>query len=584
MKIRRRGIAAIAAVTAAAFVLAGCASSGGSSSASSGSSTYGASIAAVNLPSTKTGGTMKLLASADCDSWDPVNTYYGWCWNMQRLFSRTLIGYSKVNGTKFTLTPDLATSLGSHNANFTSWTFKLKSGLKYSTGAAIKPIDIKYAVERMYATTIFPGGPGFYFTGLIAHAGNYAGPYNGGGDLPSSAISTTSNSITFHLSKPFADFDYLLALPTSTPVPYKVEGGKGFVGANYFKHPVSSGPYTFTDYTQKQSVTFVRNKYWSQSTDTIRHPLADKIDLTIDSSTSDIDAKLNAGTYDALANEAVGPTFQTQILTNPKKKAYADDPAGDSISYLIVAPSVIPNKYCREAVFYATDKASLLAAAGGSVSGVIAGSMTPPGIPGYDPKYNPYDDGPNNTGDLAKAKAALVKCGQPNGFSTKYAYATPDPENGKPFQTEQTALARVGIKITPATDNASTYYKTFVGSPSNVKSQGLGIFAAGWGADFPTYYGFYQNIANGAAIAPEGNSNYASVNDPTVNSILDDTSAPANQATGEKLDKALMATASNLPTAYGRNLYYHNPRMTNVTSDNVLAFGIYDFVNAGVNG
>ena len=55
--------------------------------------------------STKTGGSLNLVATGDCDSWDPANTYYGWCWNMQRLFTRTLVGYSSVPGANNVVAP-----------------------------------------------------------------------------------------------------------------------------------------------------------------------------------------------------------------------------------------------------------------------------------------------------------------------------------------------------------------------------------------------------------------------------------------------------------------------------------------------
>jgi peptide/nickel transport system substrate-binding protein len=45
-----------------------------------------------------------------------------------------------------------------------------------------------------------------------------------------------------------------------------------------------------------------------------------------------------------------------------------------------------------------------------------------------------------------------------------------------------------------------------------------------------------------------------------------------------------MKDAVYLPYVWGRTLYYRNPRLTNVTCDNALAFGIYDFVNVGVGG
>ena len=56
-----------------------------------------ATIGFVNK-SDKTGGSLNLVSTGDCDSWDPANTYYGWCWNMQRLFTRTLVGYSSMPG------------------------------------------------------------------------------------------------------------------------------------------------------------------------------------------------------------------------------------------------------------------------------------------------------------------------------------------------------------------------------------------------------------------------------------------------------------------------------------------------------
>lgn len=613
MKIQKKAWAALATIAAAGLLLAGCSGGGSSSPSSSASasasstssasstapatvaqSSFNAAVNSIVNPSTTPGGTLNLVSTADCDSWDPAITYYGWCWNMQQLFTRTLVSYQNVNGTTFKLAPDLATNLGVHNANYTSWTFTLKSGLKFSTGAAITPEDVKYGIERLYASQVTGGGPGFYFTGLLNAPANYAGPYANGapkgsvtGELPASAISTTSDSITFHLKQPYADFDYLVALDASAPVPAKTEGGASFYGVTYTKHPVSSGPYEIKSYTPNQSITFVKNPYWSQSTDTIRHPLVDQVNLTIDTSSTDIANKLKQGTFDAIANTGaagVSTAFQSQVLTTPSLKQYADDPAADATDYLTVQPSVIPNVWCRAAIFQATDKESLVAAYGGAAAGTLANSMTPPGIPGYTPSANVWPTGATNEGDDAAAKADLVKCGKPNGFSTKFAYSTAVSYAPAVFQAEQSALAKVGITLTAATANGSVYYKSFLGSPSTVKSQGLGIGMAGWGADFTTGYGFWQNIANGASIAPVGNSNYPSLNDPVVNGILNNSlTGKTTAADWTKLNTQVAKDAVYLPVLWEQTLYYHNPRLTNVTSNNAQAFGIYDFVNVGVN-
>ncbi|MGI8880849.1 MAG: ABC transporter substrate-binding protein [Jatrophihabitans sp.] len=581
-------------VLTAMALLAACSSSGGGAKTSSSRITsaaggttgskpaYNAAFDKVVNPSTKTGGTLKLLASVDCDSWDPARTYYGWCWNMQRLCTRSLMGYQVVNGTDFKPVPDLATAAGKHNADFTEWTYTLKDGLKWSNGSPITPADVKYGLERLYSPAI-SGGPVTYFQQSIAHPKDYAGPYTSG-DLNS--ITTTDKSITIKLTSPNADFDNLMAMPASAPVPNGVEGGTGFKGATYTKHPVSSGPYMIQSYSPAKKIVFVKNPNWSQSTDTIRHPLVDEVDMTVDTSLTDIDNQLQSGQADAAADaKGVQAAFQTKILTQPSLKTNADDPVTAFTRFVAVMPSVVTNLHCRLAIFYAFDKAAYIRAYGGPTAGEAAGSMTPPGIDGYDASYNPYPSGSDNTGDVAKAKDELKLCGRPTGFTLKFAYATPSDQATKMFSSEQQALGRVGIHVTPITQDGSSYYSTFIGSPQNIKNQKIGMANAGWGADFPTGVGFYQSIANGNAILPTGNSNYPSLNDPTVNKILD--AAPAGKATGDdwkNLDKAVMASGVYLPILYGKTLYYRNPRMTNVTCDNALAFGMYDFVNVGVSG
>lgn len=599
MNRHRMVTAAFGIAVAATIVISGCSSNssptssnGGSTPSSGGSSSgggtttttaaYNAAFDKVVNPSTKAGGTLNLLTDADCDSWDPQRTYYGWCWNMQRLFTRSLIGYQVLNGTKFTLAPDLATTMGTHNADFTKWTYTLKPGIKWSNGTPVTPKDVQYGVERLWATDVINGGPSSYFISGIKAPKNYAGPYKDGDN--NVGMTTTATTITFNLTGPNADFNYLMAMAASAPVPYKTEGGPGFTGATYTKHPLATGPFMIKSYTPNKSVIFVRNPYWSQATDTIRHPLVNEVDLTVDTSDTDIDQKLQAGTADANASNTVQAQFQAQILTNPTLKANADDPLTPFDRYAAVMPSVIPNVHCRRAVFYAWDKAGFVRAYGGAVAGVPAGGMAPPGISGYKAGFNPYPSGASNSGNDAMAKQELAACGKPNGFSTKLAYATPSSHAIAAFAVEQAALAKVGIQVTAAPQDSSSYYSTWIGSPANIKNQGIGIAFAGWGADFPTGVGFFQSITNGNAILPTGNSNYASLNDPTVNAVLD--KAPAGKATEadwESLNNAIAQSATYLPILYGKDLYYRNPRMTNVTCDTALAFGIYDFVNVGVS-
>ena len=69
--------------------------------------------------------------------------------------------------------------------------------------------------------------------------------------------------------------------------------------------------------------------------------------------------------------------------------------------------------------------------------------------------------------------------------------------------------------------NAGTFYATDVGSPDNVAANGYGIVLATWTADFPTPGSFLVPLVDGRSIRTVGNTNYARLNDPAVNGLID---------------------------------------------------------------
>jgi len=593
---------AVGLTAAATMVITACGSSGGGGSTNNGSKTPSgnASGGNVSVPaafnaatigfvnkSDKTGGSLNLVATGDCDSWDPANTYYGWCWNMQRLFTRTLVGYSSVPGANNVgIEPDLATGLGEHNADFTEWTYKLKTGVKWEDGTPVTSKQVKYGIERVFATDLFSNGPASYYLCLLTKCGAdgtspYAGPYKDKTGGLDSVTTPDDNTISFKLQTSTPDFDYLMTLPASAPVPLTENGS--FTGTKYTLHPMSDGPYKFSSYTPEQKVVWVRNTQYDQSTDKIRKPLVDKITLNINTNADDNDKQLQAGSADATADGNVQTAFQTNIVSNPDLKKNADDPVSSYVRYFAIFPQVKPldNIHCRRAIFYAMNKVDLQRARGGTYGGDIAHTMAQPTVPGHDPKADPYPSGPDNTGDLTKAKDELQQCGQPNGFSIKEAYVNVG-RGPAVFTASQAALARVKIKLSAAVHAQSGYYGGYIGKPETVKSVGIGIAQAGWGADYPTGGGFWTSIA--ASNAPPGGGNYTQLKDPKVDQLL----AEAAKSTGrhddlfKQLDAQVMSDAVMLPFVYDKSLYYRNPRLTNVRNDFALG-SYYDFVNIGVN-
>ncbi len=587
VKIRR--LTALAAGAALAVALAACtgASSGGGSASgsSSGASGFNAAITGVVNPSTATGGTLKVASRrGDCDAWDPQRTYYGFCWTLQRLFTRSLMAFeSKPDTTN--VVPDLATGPGEHNSDNTQWTYHLRDGVTWQDGTPVTSKDIKYGIERIFATDVIFGGPSQYYLCTLSACGSdgaptYKGPYKDKNGL-SSITTPDDKTIVFKLTKPVGLFDYLMALPAGAPVPQAKDTGSRYTNAVW-----SSGPYQFKSYAPKNSIVWVKNPNWKQASDPIRKPLVDEIDLKMFSNVDQADAALLAGQYDFEVDNGVGLTQQTKIISDPKLKAQSDDVSGGYKFYFAVMQTVAPltNIHCRNAIFYAINKADLIKADGGSYGGEVATNMSAPTVAGYDASFNPFPSGSDNSGDLNKAKSELQACGQPNGFPTKMAYQAGGGRATKEFTAIQQALSRVGIQVSGIQLDSQSYYSTGIGSPKNITTQKIGLAWAGWAPDFPLPYGYWKSIVDGRLILPSGNSNYASLNDPKVNSLLDQALAAPISQQGDlekQIDQQVMTNAVYLPYNNQKALFYRNPRVKNIYLLKGTG-GYYDIVNVGL--
>ncbi|OLE25612.1 MAG: peptide ABC transporter substrate-binding protein [Actinobacteria bacterium 13_1_20CM_3_71_11] len=582
---RRTGVA-VASVAALALVLAGCAkgSTPGTSGSTGGKSGFNAATEGVVNPSDKKGGTLKFASSSDIDSWDPARAYYAWAWNMQRFYIRTLVAPQAKPGKEgLKLVNDLAQSQDISSDGLT-YTYKLKSGLKYEDGSTIKSEDIKYGIERVFAQDVLSGGP-TYLSDQLDQGQNYPGPYKDTDPkkLGLKSVETPDdNTIVFHLKSAFADFPYLLAMGGAAPVPAAKDKGD-----KYADHPISSGPYMFKSIEPGKKVVLVRNSNWDQSTDPIRKALPDEIDLTLGMDPNEIDSELLDGTLDIDTGQTgVQAAAQAKILTNPDYKKNADEPTTGFIRYIAISTKVPPfdNIHCRLAVQYATDKVSLQTVRGGpDAGGAIGTSMLPPNINGYDANLAPFT-GKTGQPDLAKAKDELAKCGKPNGFTTVIAARNKGKEP-KVAEALQQSLAKVGINATIDQSDPSLYFRSTIGSPDNVHKKGYGLMNAGWGADFPTGYGFLDVLVDGDKILPSGNNNYEELNDPAIQSLIKQATAATDPDKAAKLwgqiNAKVMDTASLLPYVYDKALNYRNPRLTNVYIDGY--FGMDDFSALGVS-
>jgi peptide/nickel transport system substrate-binding protein len=586
---RTTGLAALGVV--AAFALAACggssSSGGGSGSGSSSSSAgFNAAVTSVVNPSSHKGGTLTFGDSSTPDSTDPGNTYYAFMWNLTRLYTMPLMTYKSCPGKcGLQVVPDLATGPGVVGDNGLTWTYHIQPGVKFEDGTTVTSADVKYAVERTFDRSVLPLGPSYFPLLLAPQKPAYPGPYKDRSKniMGLNAVQTpNATTIVFHLAKPFADFNYVVAIPQTAPVPPSKD-----TGANYQLHPISTGPYKFQSYQLNKQTTLVPNQYWKASTDPNAKQLASKIVINWNMNANDIDNRLIAGDLDVdAAGTGVQAAARAKILSSPTLKASSDNPISGFLWFAYLNTKVAPlnNLHCREAIEYAANKTNLQTAYGGPIAGgAIASTVAPPNVIGQK-SFDLYDSTTKPNGDIAAAKQQLKLCGQPNGFTTGVTYRSDRPKEVAAATALQQALSQVGIKTTLHGYPSGTYYSNFAGVPKYMDSHNIGVAFGGWAPDWPDGYGFFDFITAGDTISPAGNTNIEQLNDPVVNSDLNKMASTTNAATRNsytaKIDMQVMKDAAILPEVYAKSLLYRSPNLTNVYVQPY--YGMYNYAVLGL--
>ena len=546
----------------------------GSLAAACGNSGSSSSSAAFNAAGCQ-GGTLQVLDQSTEDTGlDPAVLYTSGGGAIPRLLFRTLTTRDSVAGDKGrTVVPDLATDIGEPSEDATVWTYHLKSGLKYSNGQTITSADIKYGIERSFSS-VLAGGPPYLRDWLIGGE-TYQGPYGSNPDLAS--ISTpNSTTIVFHLRKSEGDFPYLAAETQFAPVPKALDTGK-----NYNADPVSSGPYTIQNFTKGKDIILVRNKYWSQSTDSQRLACPDQIDISLGLSQAVIDQRLASSVgqdADAITTDTdVDTATLAKAASQPSIKARLTSGNFPDTTYLAFNLKKAPfdNILVREAFSYAVDRTALVNAEGGSQLATALTTFTPPSI---GAAYHAYDYFPAGAdGNAAKAKQLLAQAGYPNGLTVQLAYDNNDPQDASALQ-QAYAKAGITLKLDPIDDS------NFDAVVTNTTTEpALSLFS--WGADWPSGAPFLTPIFDGRDIVQGGgNFNLAQYSDPEVEARIDAINkmtdyTQAQQAWGD-LDAQLGKLALTVPLYTANDVVLHGSGVKNTYVDQWR--GWYDISSVSV--
>jgi peptide/nickel transport system substrate-binding protein len=504
------------------------------------------------------GGTITILQDGDYEHLDPQMIYVSNALSYSQLFHRTLTGYieSAKKGEPLKLVGDLATNAGETTDGGKTWKYTLRDGVKYDDGTAITSKDIAYSISRSFGAR-GSQGPQYLQAALDKNYGKkdvgYTGPT---ADKPNAPGVTTPDdkTIVFSFEAPHTEIPYLLAFPTSTPIPAAKDSKE-----KYETQWVSSGPYKRKEYVPGTKLVLEKNPNWDPKTDPIRHQYVDEfvVDMTANDK-AQADRLTAAAGPDAAAVmvDNVPPDAIPTIKSNAELMKRVATTPNQYVYYININTTRVTDVDVRRALNYAFDRDAYLKAVGGYDIADPATTITSPVVPGYK-KFDAYPSLSDNHGDVKKAQQLLV--GKTVPKLTWCAANTPVNQTVGAVLTE--GFKRAGFDITTKFIERAAYYTTV-----GVKGVDCDLISSAWGEDWPDNESTLGVLMDGTKIVAEGNNNYSYFSADDVNAKLKelrgmvDRGAAAAQY-GDLDEKIMRDYAPVIPLRYGRNFSIYGPKV-----------------------
>jgi peptide/nickel transport system substrate-binding protein len=467
---------------------------------------------------------------------DPTGEYLGISFGLfSNLLQRTLVTYYHTDGARGNeLAPDLA-DLPEISEDGLTYTFTLKEGVMFGppVNRPITSMDVEFAFKRM-ATESIVAQYAFYYEGLIDGLEVGEAP-----DDIAGIETPDDQTIIFNLTRLSPDFPFLAAMPATGPMPEEVAGCFSQAG-EYGRYVVSSGPYMYEgtdalDATSCDTLTasgpiagfdpedhsyFVRNPAYDPATDDpeVRANNVDEIRIDLNTNVQDIYDKIEAGELDGAVSSGNPPADVLQRYSTTSELQDLLKVGQDDRTWYITMNLAAPpfdDIHVRKAVNLVMDKAGILRAWGGEISGDIAARIQPPTLDGgpTGDEYDPYET-PDGAGDLEAAMEEMRQsaydtdgdglCDAPECSGIQMVNRNTEPWTvSEPIVVD--SLAQIGIEV--EVQEAEDHYTII----QTVENQTPIAMNPGWGKDYPDSSSFVGFLFDGRGIACEGNFNYSLV-------------------------------------------------------------------------
>jgi peptide/nickel transport system substrate-binding protein len=525
---------------AAMFGLAAC---GGDDEDSGGTSTGGS--AASDGGGGKTGGSIKTAYTSFPDYLDPALSYTQEGWQSIWTVYTPLLTYNHAEGEEgATVVPGLAEEMPDISADGKTYTLKLRNGLKYSDGSAVKSSDFEHSIQRVL--NLESGGSSFYLG--IEGAEKYVKGGKANADISGIETNNQTGEITIKLLKPDGRFPYILAMPFASLVP----------GDTPFKNmtkdpPPGVGPYEFKNVRINRGYDLAKVASFNVPDQQVGKLDNIRVDVVKNRRRQTQDTIQNKIDY---MNDPPAPDQLRDVRAQYTDKRYKEFVTNSTYYYFMnhrVAPFDKPE--VRQAVNFAVDKRSLARLFGGLLEPGC--NFLPPGMKGYE-KIDPCPWGdPTAAPNVEKARALIKQAGVEGDSVTVFGNDEPEAKSLAEYLSD--VLNDIGLKAKPRIVEASVYFTT-VGNQKTKAQTGF----ANWFQDFP-HPGNFFFLVDGKSIQQTNNQNFGNVDDPDLNAIFNkaDQNADIDAVAPEyaKADKMLVERAHVVPYGHRKLTVFYSDRM-----------------------
>jgi YVTN family beta-propeller protein len=427
------------------------------------------------------GGTLRVVAS-DLRSIDPALQFSEWI--LINAYDG-LVGFKRVGGQDgLTLVPNLAVSLPTVSDAGKTYRFKLREGIRYSTGVPVRASDFRLAFERGFRIKHSYLRLFGEFT-IVGATECTESPETC--DLSEGIETDAAGTITFHLTAPDPSLIYKLALPFAFAVP----PGTSMM-ADVGTTPVpATGPYMIDEYVKDERLVLVRNPEfheWYAPAQPDGYP--DRIEVTLALSNADQVGEVEQGRADWLADSPdIAPETIDTLITQYAGQVHPYPELTTIWLQLNTSMPPFDDPRARRAVNYALNRTEAVNLYGGPQKAMATCQFLPPNLPGFE-RYCPYTLEPNPAGqwsapDLERARA-LVDASGTTGEKVVFA---PLPELPFPELERHSVrlLEELGYSVQLVRSKNVQHFRAAVyQSPDRVQAS-----LSGWVSDYPTASDFF---------------------------------------------------------------------------------------------